>query len=287
MDALQEDCLTPEELERVLGSFDIPACPTQVIQVMTEAQRDEPDMRKLASIISSDVGMAAMTIKLANSALFRGNGSIGTVPQAINRLGVRNIVCVVVAAALKSSLSDLPAAQLERFWNRASTIAVGAGLIAGHLYGISRDTAYTFALFHDAAIPVMMRRFKSYQAMLEDVLAQGWPLAQMEMQRFQCDHAIVGSLLARNWGLSELIAKAIRHHHDYQLYNLPEDIVPHEAVSLIAVTQVAEHLAAEILGERDVEVGPLFSKALRHLGISEQDLQEIHEELVEVLQTGE
>ena len=286
MDVLLEDTLSPEELERVLGSFDIPVCPSQVIQVMTEAQRDEPDMRKLASIISSDVGMAAMTIKLANSALFRGNGAIGTVPQALSRLGVRNIVCVVVAAALKSSMSDLPAAQLERFWNRASTIAVGAGLIAGHLYGISRDTAYTFALFHDAAIPVMMRRFKSYQAMLEDVLAQGWPLAQMEMQRFQCDHAIVGSLLARNWGLSELIAKAIRHHHDYQLYSLPESIIPHEAVSLIAVTQVAEHLAAEILGERDVEVGPLFSKALRHLGITEQDLQEIHEELVEVLQAG-
>lgn len=286
MDALQEDCLTLEEMERVLGSFDIPACPTQVIQVMTEAQRDEPDMRKLATIISSDVGMAAMTIKLANSALFRGNGTIGTVPQAISRLGVRNIVCVVVAAALKSSMSDLPAAQLERFWSRASTIALAAGLIAGHLYGISRDMAYTFALFHDAAIPVMMRRFKSYQAMLEDVLAQGWPLAQMEMQRFHCDHAIVGSLLARNWGLSELIAKAIRHHHDYQLYNLPEGIVPHEAVSLIAVTQVAEHLVAEILGERDVEVGPLFGKAIRHLGLSEQDLQEIQEELVEVLQTG-
>lgn len=287
MDALLEDTLSPEEMEKVLGSFDIPACPAQVMQVMTEAQRDDPDMRKLAGIISSDVGMAAMTIKLANSALFRGNSPISTVPQAVSRLGVRNIVCVVAAAALKSSMSDLPAAQLERFWNRASTMAVGAGLIAGHLYGISRDMAYTFALFHDAAIPVMMRRFKSYQAMLEDVLAQGWPLAQMEMQRFQCDHAIVGALLAKNWGLSELMAKAIRHHHDYQLYNLPEQIIPHEGVSLIAVTQVAEHLAAEILGERDVEVGPLFSKALKHLGISEQDLQEIQEELAEILQAGD
>lgn len=270
-------------LEKVLGSFDIPPCPNQVTQVMFEAQRDDPDTKKLASIIASDVGMAAMTIKLANSALFRGNGPVNTVPQAVARLGMRNIVCVVVAAALRASMSDLPPAQLERFWNRASTIAVGAGLIASRLYGISRDAAYTFALFHDAAIPVMMRRFKSYLAMLDDVLAQGWPLAQMEMQRFQCDHAIVGALLAKNWGLSDLVARAIRHHHDYQVYNLPESVIPHEAVSLVAVTQVAEHLAAEILEERDVEVGPLFNKALNHLGIGEQELREIHEELVELL----
>lgn len=283
MHALREDSLSPDVLEDVLGSFDIPACPAQVVEVMAEAQRDEPDLHKLANLIASDVGMAAMTIKLANSPLFRGHARIGTVPQAINRLGVRNIVCVVVAAALKSSLSDLPAAQLERFWNRASTIAVAAGLVAGHLYGIPRDTAYTFALFHDAAIPVMMRRFKSYAAMFEDVLAQGWPLAEMEVQRFHCDHAIVGALLARNWGLSELVAQAIRHHHDGQLYSLPASTIAPAAVSLIAVTQVAEYLVAELLGERDVEVGVLFGQAVVHLGIAEAELQEMREELAELL----
>ncbi|MGB4466803.1 MAG: HDOD domain-containing protein [Azovibrio sp.] len=283
MDVQQEDTLSPEEMEKVLGSFDIPACPARIMQVMTEAQRDEPDMRKLTGVISSDVGMAAMTLKLANSALFRGNRAIGTVSQAIGRLGMRNIVCVAAAAALKSSLSDLPGVLMERFWTRASTLAMGAGLVAGHLYGISREMAFTFALFHDAAIPVMMRRFKSYPAMFEAVLAQGWPLAQMEMQRFQCDHAIVGALLARTWGLPDLLARAIRHHHDYQLYKLPEPVIPHEAVSLIAVTQVAEHLASARLGAGNVEVNPLFSKALRHLGLDEQDLQDIQEDWEDLL----
>ncbi|MCE1171832.1 HDOD domain-containing protein [Azovibrio restrictus] len=287
MDAPVTETLTPAELEKVLGSFDIPPCPSHVMQVMSEAQRDEPDTRRLASLISSDVGMAAMTIKLANSPLFRGNAHVDSVPQAIARLGVRNIVCVVVAAALKSSMSSgLPESLLERFWDRASMIAVGSGVIAGRLYGISRDAAYTYALFHDAAIPVLMRRFKSYSGLLEEANAQGLPLAEMEMQRFQCDHAIVGALLARNWGLSDLLARAVRHHHDPQAYGLPESVLPIEALSLIAVTQVAEYLAAEILEERDVEVGLLFDRAVKHLGIGEQDLLDIQEELVEVLQDG-
>ncbi len=43
------------ELEGVLASIRIPACPAIVSEVMFEAQREEPSLKVLTRILSSDV----------------------------------------------------------------------------------------------------------------------------------------------------------------------------------------------------------------------------------------
>ncbi|MEY2632466.1 MAG: hypothetical protein RIR00_1120 [Pseudomonadota bacterium] len=277
------DNLSLQQLDKVFASIEIPACPAIVQQVMGEAQKDEPDLKALSRRIASDVGMAAMTIKLANSPLFRSGNPATSVPQAVARLGTRNVVCVVIAIALRNAVPGLPAAQLEHFWNRATAIANAAGVIARRQHGIAADAAYTFALFHDAAIPVLLRRFSEYGALLDAVKQEGLVLCQEEMRRFHCDHMLVGGLLAKNWGLPPAMAQAIRHHHDPELFRLPPQAISAEALSLVAVTLVAEELLARIEGsENDVEP-ELFLAACQHLGIGAEELHELEEELVVAL----
>lgn len=283
------DLLSGEAIERVLASIDIPPCPAIVVQVMDETQRDDPDINRLARIIANDVGMAASAIKLANSPLFSRGAPVGGVPQAVARLGLTNIGSIVVTAALRDSLKGLPEDVLERFWQRASTVALAAGMIARRLYGIAADQAHAYALFHDAAIPVLMRRFPGYVDVLAQAQAEGSMLCALEERHFGCSHDIVGALLARNWGLSPRIAQAIRFHHDAGAYELPEKVLAREALSLIAVTQVAEYLGAEILGEPDFEVGEtLYARAVAHLGLSPAELSDLHEDLAQRLhQSGQ
>lgn len=276
------EAVSPELLDQTLSSIEIPTCPDAVMRVMREAQKDIPDINELARMIAADVGMAALAIKLANSPMF-GNGGVKTVPQAVNRLGTRNVVCVVVAVALRSAMTGVAPAVLERFWNRAATMAIGAGLIAKRLYRISPDEAYAYALFHDAAIPVLMRRFQNYAQVAEAARERGDGLAMAEMAAFSCNHAIVGALLARNWGLPPLIAQAIRFHHEPDLYALPADTLAPEGLSLIAVTQLAEYLSAELQGETDIEVGGHFERACAYLGLGETELADIREDLQEAI----
>lgn len=272
--------LSTEDLEKGLGTIEIPVCPAIVMQVMAEAQKDEPDLRALARTIATDVGMAALAIKLANSPLFRSGAPVTTVAQALPRLGTRNVVCVVVAVALRNSIAGLPAHVLEKFWDRAALMATAAGLIARHNYGIPPDLAYTYALFHDAAIPVLMRRFPNYQKVVADELARGKLLVQAEDENFQCTHAVVGALLVKNWGLPPAIREAVRYHHEPDIFELPDNTLPSISLSLVAVTQIAERLVAELRREEDTDVGEhLFANALHHLGIHGQDLEELREEL--------
>lgn len=277
--------LSFDEIHQALASIEIPSCPVLVTQVMTEAQKDAPDLTTIAKLISADIGMAAFTIKLANSPFFRRGEVTNSVAQAVARLGTRNIVCVVVAAALRSSMSGgLSPEFLERFWNRAGSIATAAGSIARRLRGISPDSAYTYGLFHDAAIPVMMKRFADYSTTLNDAVRSQLPLTQLESQRYRCTHAVVGGLLAHNWLLPKNIVKAIRHHHDDGAYDTELNIISDDERALIAIVHVAEKLSADILNEPDIEIGTLFEQACAYLGLHEDDLQDLRDDLAEIIQ---
>jgi len=272
--------LSHEDIEQVFSTIDIPACPAIVSMAMSEAQRDEPDVRKLAEAIEKDVGMAAMTIKLANSPLFRGGQSVSRVADSIARLGIRNIVCVVISAALRNCMSGIDAAWLEKFWDHASLVATAAGLIAKKQYGIAPDAAYTFALFHDSAIPLLRKRFENYGAIINKATQEQRLLIEVEEEYFPCTHPIVGSLLARNWGLPPVIGQSIRFHHEKDVYHLPEKSLPGAAISLIAVTHVAERMISDMHNKVNLEVSDEhFEHALAHLGVSFEELDEIREQI--------
>ena len=276
--------LTQDEITKVMASVDIPTCPATLTETMREAQKDEPDIRALGRLISNDPGMSAIALKLVNSPIFGGRVEITSVPRAVERLGTKNIVCVVIASALRNSITGLPAAWLERFWQRNSTLATASALVARKLHGLSPDLAYTYTLFHDAAIPLIMKRFPDYAPMLEKCHKEGQLIAEAEIAQFPCTHPAVGSLLVRNWGLPRLVGQAIRFHHDPEAYDLSEDTLPATALSLIAVTQVSERLLIDIEDEIDIEVGDLlFDRATRHLGLSLDDLDGLQEALRDML----
>lgn len=272
-----------EELEVTLAAVKIPACPAIVRDVMREAQKDDPQLKVLARMIASDVGMSATAIKLANSPLFGGAARVKSVQQAVNRLGISNILNVVITVALRNSTGDLPTDLMEMFWNRASTLALTAGVLARRHLGIPPESAYTFALFQDAAIPVLMASFPAYATLYAGIHDRGAALAVAEQAQFQCDHAVAGWLLARNWGLPANIASAIRYHHNPERYILPERELPSSALALIAVTQIAEHVIAEYL--HDASAGPdrSLDDARLFLGTSDADLDEFRELIAHAL----
>lgn len=273
--------LVPEDLDSTFSAIDIPACPAMVAEVLAESQKDVPDIRKLAKSMATDVSLSAVAIKLANSPLFRVGPPVANITKALERLGIRNTVCVVVAVALRSAMAGVAAEFLEKFWSRTAALALAAGLIARRQYGISPDAAYTYALFHDAGIPMMMKRYASYGALIEESRRTGRPIVELEAEQLSCTHPIIGSLLVRNWGLPPMVGQAIRFHHDSDAYALPDATLPGSAVALIAVTHVAEHLADEFDGEANLEVSSdLFAKALAYLGIDADQIEDLRDAML-------
>ncbi|WP_374245489.1 HDOD domain-containing protein [Zoogloea sp.] len=275
--------LTHAELNETLSAVRIPPCPGVVAEVMREAQRDEPSLKVLSRIIASDVGMSAAAVKLANSPMFSAGTRVRSVQQAVSRLGINHILSVVVAVALRNTSSHLPAELMERFWSRASTLALAAGVLARGHVGISPDSAYTFALFQDAAVPVLMSTFPDYAMLYARLQDNGHALILQEQEEFRCDHAVAGWLLARSWGLSDKIATAIRYHHDPEAYILPEKALPSDALALIAVSVIAEHVLGDYTGDAHAVADQPFENAKTFLGVSDAEVDELHETIAAAL----
>jgi len=267
-----------EDLEKVVMSMEIPACPAVLMRVMEEAQKDDADIRVLAKMIEGDVGAAAAAIKLANSPLFRATSPITSTRVAVERLGVRNILCVVLVSALRGAMIGINSQFMDWFWSRSSSLATCAAAIARQHFGVRPDTAYTYAMFHNAGVPLMMRRFPDYLDAVTDCRRTGRLLAELEEERFECTHAVAGAILVRGWGLPSEIGQAVRNHHAPDVYRLGEGVLPPDMLPVIAATHLAERVQSEFFSENDTEVGAaMFDEAVRFFGLSSADLDELRE----------
>ena len=154
--------------------------------------------------------------------------------------------------------------------------------------GFHADDAYTFGLFHDCGIPLLMVCFPHYK----EVLGQANRNTQTEFTAIeeslvQTNHAMVGSALARSWWLPEDMCLAIRHHHD--LTSLATNsTLPKSQREFIATTQFAEHFSQQQLGLDFTEEWPKFCAAsLETLQIDEKDLEFLYAEARQIVSAAE
>jgi HD-like signal output (HDOD) protein len=270
-------------VENILKSIKIPPCPEVLIGLMEEMQKPEVDFGRLTSHISKDVGLAAAVLKTANSPFFATHTHVGSIQHAVSVLGMKNLIQVVRSSVLQKTLAGNKMA-MSQFWERSNLTAVVASNMAKKLYDSPED-AYTIGLFHDCGIPVLMQKFPDYKIKLAASTHSAEQIVPLEDKYYNTNHAVVGNLLARNWYLPDHVSQAILVHHDYTIYTQPDDRCTPKVCALAAITQLAEHIAAALLGRpEDSEWQVNGTLALNHLGLSAEDMDTISEAAVTELE---
>ncbi len=275
--------IASDRAAEILKSISIPPCPSVVAALIEEARRPEVDFFKLTRLISGDVGLAASMMKTANSPFFGLRNKVQTVQQAVAVLGLKNILNIVTGLALQRVLSP-KGVSMERFWDRSNFHAVVCARLARGLPGIPPEDAYTFGLFHDCGIPILMQRFADYKDTLALANRSAKPVPVVESERHGTDHVVVGAMLARNWQLPPLIVHAIRVHHDLDILRHDSDETPSPVRDLAAICLLAEHIVARFLDMPDeAEWLAHGALVLGHLGFDEEELAEVQQDAAEEL----
>lgn len=270
---------------KALGEVAIPPCPEIVVELLNEASRPEVDFIRLSRLITGDVALAASVLKMANSPFFALRRKVQSVQQAVAVLGLRNLLKIIYGVVLKQSLDGNEALAMMRFWDRSNFNAVVSSYLARRAGRVSADEAYTFGLFHDAGIAVLMQRFADYKQTL--LLANAAPanVTAVEDERYQTNHVLVGAMLARNWYLPETVVWAIRFHHELSIFSVPREHATPEVCRLVAIRALSEHLVASFLDyPDDAEWEQVKEAALAYLGWFEDDLDDLVREIEPELQ---
>lgn len=233
-----------QHAEDIVREIGIPPCPAILTTIVAEMRADEPDFPKIGNLISRDVGLAASMLKTVNSPFYGLTSKATTVQKALALLGLRNVAQLTTALLLRQAFPVDQNSLLDGFWKTSTRIATVAAHLARQVKGIDRDEAYTFALFRDCGVPVLMEAFADYPVVYRDACrAQDRTTVELEDEEIGIDHARVGQRLAASWHLPEHTCLAIRHHHDAAALTDGSGAVNIMSRRLIAIATIAEHLS--------------------------------------------
>ncbi len=272
--------LDEQHLDEVLKGITIPSCPAVLTQLMNELRKPMANSKNVAQLIGKDVGLAAIVIKSANSPLFGGRRQIGSIADAIKLIGFGSLTNLVYEGLLRSAIR-VPDASLERFWDNSAHAAALCAELASRLGGASRDAAFTFGLFHDCGIPMLVQRFPDYKTVLREAnLSLDRSFTAIEDAALSTNHAVVGYLMAKAWGLPASVAEGILCHHDYGVL-LDANGLADESRALIAISALADHISGRYLrAQQDCEWHKAEHAVSHYYGRSPQEIGDLVDDLL-------
>jgi HD-like signal output (HDOD) protein len=236
---------------RAVNEIGIPPCPRVLAEFMQEIALDEPDLRRMSDLISTDVGLSAAILKTVNSAAYGLSSPSRTILHALQLLGLRPCANLISGLLLRRAFPSLGDPAINAFWGSSAWMAASL-VVLGRELGITEvSEAHTFGLFRNCGVPILIGKFFDYGELFMREQAQGVPnIRQLELSRYGVDHAGVGALLARTWRLPDEICEAIRIHH-------LDDGLPAQTMASVgtAAKLAAAGVIAECTGRFHVEPG--------------------------------
>lgn len=276
------------KLEKSLREIGIPPRPAILDHIRSEMQKDEPDFNQLARLVASDVALTASLISITNSPFFGFRGRVNTPREALMMLGLNAASKAIAGIAMRQAFPRSP--HLERFRDASARIARLSGWLAQSVTNnkLRADDAYTFGLFRDCGIPILLTHNPDYFEILNRANHEAVHcFTEIEDSALPTNHTIVGSLLAQSWWLTEDTCLSIRNHHGVALLHTPNIPPSLNSRQMIAVAQLAEYLLQAHSGlSYTQEWGKLGPGCMQLLNLTEEDMESILAEAIPVIEAG-
>ncbi len=207
------------------------------------AMLDDPNttMEQLAEILKYDPSLTANILKLTNSALFGLQQQVTSLDTALALLGQQQIREVLIASATMPLL----ARGTEGYFMHASDMwahGMGCAIISQHIAeqcGYSEPSVlFTAALLHDIGKTVMhLYVGPRLPEIVARATSEDMAFTEVEWQVLGGDHAVIGADILRKWDFPPDIVRAVRNHHDPDLY-IQDDLSALLALSNIFTVQL-------------------------------------------------
>jgi len=199
---------------------EIPPLPAAVSRLVAEVNHPEPDIERLAKLISSSPGLAAKVIKTVNSSFYSLRVPVDNVKRAVTLLGLDQVRALAIAFATMDALPT-PATELFNptiYWTDSLLRATVVRSLARKDHNDQLEQIFTVSLLSDLAIPVLLDSWLDYYLpVFTEWQVTDRSLALIEREHFKWDHAQAGAWILQSWGFpDELVCCLACHTLDWQ-----------------------------------------------------------------------
>jgi len=214
-----QDLLQNENLRDLISKMgSLPSISANLIQLMEEIGCEEPNLDKIATIISSDIALTANILKFANSAYLGIRVPVTELSQAVRFLGLNNIRAIAFAHEIFSKLSvaQVPGLNVHNLQAHSTAVAGFARAVARMERQTEKvaSSSMTAGMLHDIGKLILAMRMPDvYKQVVQEVNDSKESLCKKEQLMIGATHAEVGAYLLGIWGLPKSIVEAVAFHH--------------------------------------------------------------------------
>lgn len=233
------------------------------------------DVDDVIQAVSFDAPLTGRILRNANSAALGSAGRVGTIEQAIFRLGSASVVRLAVGVAVKGTMMcDIPllGAREGELWRHDVATAVVAEVIPLVSRRRVPPEAFTAALIHDIGRVIMYQQVEERSMRLIDAARDaGESSVAAERSILGADHGEIGALVAQAWNLPDALVQAIRLHEE------PTEAPDHKAREICDIVKVSDAGARKLgfqCGEPLEHVREL-EESLKRLGLDAAKFDEV------------
>ena len=200
------------QLSALLASqFVLPSIPKVVALLLSELEGDEPDLKKITQLISTDPSLTTRLLQLSNSGFFKMSQRVNSVSESLAIVGLNHVRTMVSASAAAASLKGVAGINLDQYWDYSLDVAKVSRSIAG-VVRQNQQAAFTAGLIHlvgELALRIALP--EPLAALDADVGAMDARRGKAERRLFGYSYAQVGAAYARKWLFPEAIVDALEH----------------------------------------------------------------------------
>jgi len=264
------------------GLREIPPFHPALLQILQELDDAGSSAQSVSEIVAREPSLAAMLLRITNSAAFGIDREITTISEAVAYLGFSTTKALFLRlkmGAMFPQSSVTGCYDGKKLWSHSVAVAQTAEELARRAGGTNPHLALTAGLLHDIGKMAINSRFPSAVRELWSPDSSDESFLSRERRSFGADHAVIGGHLAKQWKLPHDLVEMIRLHHLPE--GLPDKLEPatrralyavfvanqivkycHVYCSQMEIDPIPDFVAAEL--RIPIEPEKLLDEAMRH-----------------------
>ena len=202
-------------VKTVANTKTLPSPPKVYMQLNAVLKENNTDSQKIAQIIQQDPALTAKVLQFSNNAFPTGAKPMLNITEAITKMGIDTLCCIVMTSELFSYTPKIKGFSLQdEQMHCLATAKLAASMVKPQL---KQDTMIA-GLLHDIGKVVLFEINERLTASFFTHRINQENNIELENKIFASDHCHVGGYLLHMWGFSyQIIEATILHHRPEKL----------------------------------------------------------------------
>lgn len=203
-----------KELSKRIGK--LPTLPGVAIKILQVMQREAPDIREIAEVISADASLSANVLRVVNSPFYGLSNKITSVHHAMVYLGLNAVKNLALSFSLLRGFAPKRKGAFDyvQFSKDSLMGAIAAKTLAEKINRRHGENAFFLGLLQNIGVLIMAESMPhEYESVIAAASLSGSPLHEAETSLLGINHMKVGEFVTESWGLPATVSVPIGYHH--------------------------------------------------------------------------